>query len=210
MSSFQFLWGAYRGHYGTQHVLTRLLEEWRANLDQNKIIGAVLLDLSKAFDCIPHYLLIAKSNDYGFDREALKLIYSYLKGRKQSLRINNIYSSFVELLSGVPQGPILGTLLFNIFLNDLFLFITKASLHNYTNNNTLSPTSADVASLMELLSQDSNTTIDWLISTHIEINPKKFQTMVIMKRILQNNSASLFINNMTRKPKDCGTSWSNY
>ena len=87
-------------------MLTRLLEGWRANLDQNKIIGAVLLDLSKAFDCIPHYLLIAKSNGHGFDREALKLIYSYLKGRKQSIRINNIYSNFVELLSGVPQGPI--------------------------------------------------------------------------------------------------------
>ena len=139
--------GAYRKNYGTQHVLICLLEEWRANLDQNKIIGASLLDISKAFDCIPHELLTAKLNAYGFDREALKLIYSYLKGRKQSVRINNIYRNFLELLSGIPQGSILGTLLFRIPLNDLLLFITKASLHNYADENTLSASS-------ELLSQE--------------------------------------------------------
>ena len=155
--------GAYRKHYGTQHVRIRLLEEWRANLDQNKIIGAVLLNLSKASDCIPHGLLIAKLNAYGFDREALTLIYSYLKGRKQSVRINNIYSNFHELLSGVPQGSILGALLFDIFLNDLFLFITKASLQNHVDDNTLPSSSTDVASLTELLSQEFNTTNDWLI-----------------------------------------------
>ena len=88
--------GAYRKNYGTQHVLICFLEEWRANLDQNKIIGASLLDISKY--CIPHELLIAKLNAYGFDREALKLIYSYLKGRKQSVCINNIYRNFLELL----------------------------------------------------------------------------------------------------------------
>ena len=74
----------------------------RTNLDQNKIIGAVLLDLSEAFNCIHYDILIAKLNTYGFDRKALKLIYSYLKGRKQSVRIQNIYRSFFELLAGVP------------------------------------------------------------------------------------------------------------
>ena len=64
-----------------------LLEEWIADLDQNRIIGAVLLDLSKAIDCIPHEHLVAKLNTYGFDRQALKLIYSYLKERTQSLHI---------------------------------------------------------------------------------------------------------------------------
>ena len=74
----------------------------RANLDQNKIIGEVLLDLSEAFNYIHYDILIAKVNAYGFDRKALKLIYSYLKGRKQSVRIQNIYGNFTELLSGVP------------------------------------------------------------------------------------------------------------
>ena len=67
-------------------------------------MGAILLDLSNAFDCICHDLLIAKLNAHGFDSEAPKLIYSYLEGREQSIRINDIYSNFPELLSGVSQG----------------------------------------------------------------------------------------------------------
>ena len=67
---------AYRKHYSSQHVLIRLLEEWRKNLDQNLIVGAVLMDLSKAFDCIPHDLLIAKLHAYGFSKQSLTYIYS--------------------------------------------------------------------------------------------------------------------------------------
>ena len=73
---------------------------------------------------------------------------------------------------------------------------------------TLSASSTDAASLMKLLSQESNTTIDWLLSNHIIVNPKKFQTIVITQRNLQNNPASLSINNMTIKL--CGTSWGKY
>ena len=121
------------------------------------LIRAVLLDLSKAFHCIPHDILIAKLNAHGFDRKTLKLIYSYLKGRIQSARINNIYSNFLELLSGVSQGSILRAILFNVFLKDLFLFITKTFLHNYAHNNTLSASSTYVILLIILLSQESNT-----------------------------------------------------
>ena len=86
----------------------RLIEEWREKLDQDYIVGAVLIDLSKAFDLIPHDLLIAKLVAYGFDKSAVLYILSYLKGRKQSTCINNIYSLFEFILSGVPQGSIIG------------------------------------------------------------------------------------------------------
>ena len=83
-------------------ILICLIEEWKTQLDKNKIVGVVLLHLSKAFDCIPNDLLIAKLEAYGFDKEALSLIYSHLKNRKQSVRINIVYSTFSELISGVP------------------------------------------------------------------------------------------------------------
>ena len=70
---------AYRKRYSTQHVLIRLLEEWRENLDKNFIVGAVLMDLSEAFDCIPHDLIIAKVAAYGFKRETLRLFYFFLR-----------------------------------------------------------------------------------------------------------------------------------
>ena len=80
---------AYRKGYSTQHVLTRLVEEWRERLDNNYIVGAILMDLSKAFDCISHDLVIAKLVAYNIDDTALKLIFSFLKNRKQCDRINN-------------------------------------------------------------------------------------------------------------------------
>ena len=64
---------AYRASYSTQHVLLRLIEEWKTNLDNNFAVGAVLMDLSKAFDCIPHDLLIAKLAAYGFEKKTLYL-----------------------------------------------------------------------------------------------------------------------------------------
>ena len=82
------------------------------------------MDLSKAFDCIPHDLLVAKLHDYGLDENTLVVIHSYLKQRKQYVRINNTYSSFQTILSEVPQGSGLGFTLFNIYINDLFCLLT--------------------------------------------------------------------------------------
>ena len=95
------------------------------------------MDLCKAFDCIPHNLLIAKLSACGVDKIALKYIYSYLKKRQKYVRINNIYSGFEEIISGVPQGTIVGPILFNAFLNDFFYDIGNASVHNFADYNTL-------------------------------------------------------------------------
>ena len=91
LSSF---FAAYRKSYGTQLVLTRVVEAWKIKLDNEFIVGAILMELSKAFDCIPYDLLIAKLHAYGFDENSLVLVYCYLTEWKQSVRINNTYSSY--------------------------------------------------------------------------------------------------------------------
>ena len=106
----------------SQNVLLRLIEQWKECLDNNKLVGAVLMDLSKAFDCLPHDLLIAKLEAYGFDRNTLKLFHSYLKDGKQVVKVKGFLGILKEIISGVPQGSIIGPILFNIFINDLFYF----------------------------------------------------------------------------------------
>ena len=117
-----FFISAYRESYNTQHVLIRLIQEWRKNLDNDYFIGVVLMDLWKAFDCIPHNLVIAKLAAYGFDKNMTCYIYSYLKSRKQCFSVNNIKITYKEIISGVPAGSIVSPILFNIFFNDFFLF----------------------------------------------------------------------------------------
>ena len=172
---------AYRKAYGTQHVLIRMIEEWRVKLDNDNIVGAILMDLSKAFDCIPHDLLIAKLHAYGFHENALVPIYSYLKRRKQSVRINNTYSSFQTILSGVPQGSVLGPILFNIYINDLFLFINRATLHNYTDDNTLAYFSKTLSNLIEVLEEEAGVALTWLKHNQMIANPEKFHALLIRK-----------------------------
>ena len=104
--------------------------EWNFN-------SAVLLtDLSKAFDWLPHDLLISKLHAYGCHLPSLKLLNCYLPNRPQPVKINNFYSSWTQILFGVPQGSILGFILFNIFLRDLFLFIKNKDVASYADDTT--------------------------------------------------------------------------
>ena len=90
---------------------------------------------SKAFDCLPRNFLIAKLNAYGFDSKAVRFTYDYLTSRKQRTKISDTYSSWQEILSGVPQGSILGPLLFNNGICDLFFIIKVCDIANYADDN---------------------------------------------------------------------------
>ena len=125
-----------RKGYNVQHCLIALIEKWKQSVDKGGAFGALLTDLSKAFDCLSHELLIAKLDAYGFDKRSLVLIYNYLSNRKQRVKIDDSYSSWSEILYGVPQGSILGPLLFNIFICDMFYFMEDFEIANDADDST--------------------------------------------------------------------------
>ena len=186
---------AYREGYSCQNVLLKLTEEWRENLDKDKVVGALLIDLSKAFDCLPHDLLIAKLSAYGFEKQTLNLLFSYLTKRKQGVKIKDSMSDFLEIISGVPQGSILGPILFNIFLNDMILFTTVTNPNNYADDNTLSASENTISELVTTLEKGGEEAIKWLSSNKMIPNPDKFKAIILQKNRSDTSNISLQIDN---------------
>ena len=121
-----------RKGYSTQHCPLVMLETWKRSVDKGKVFGALLTDLSKAFDCLDHELLTAELKAYDFNLPALRFINDYLSNRKQRTKIENTYSTWLDIIFGVPQGSILGPLLFNVFLADLFFTVNEIDIPSYS------------------------------------------------------------------------------
>ena len=173
----QYLCG-YRKGYSTQYALLSLLEKWKQCRDKNGFSAAILMDLSKAFDTINHDLLIAKLHCYGIEDDSLKLLWNYLKNRWQRTKINATYSSWAELLYGVPQGSILGPLLFNIYINDLFFEVDDTSICNFADDTTPHASGDVLKDVMIQLEHDSNTLLDWFRDNFMTLNEGKCHLLV--------------------------------
>ena len=170
LSKFQC---GFRKGYSAQHCLLAMLEKWKSAVDNKGNFGALLTDLTKAFDCLPHDLLLAKLNAYGFSLPALRLVQSYLSNRKQRTKINSEFSSWEEILFGVPQGSILGPFLFNIVLCDLFFIMNDVEFACYVDENTPFFVGNDLNDVILKLQNASKTLFEWFNDNQMKANPDK-------------------------------------
>ena len=149
------------------------------------------MDLSKAYDCIPHGLLIVKSECYGIDQTSLRLILDYLTYRKQRTKIGSAFISWYNIGTGIPPGSILGPLLFDIFINDLFFSITKADVCNFADDNTAYSRSKNLQNVFSHIKWDLKSVLEWFRINSLKGNLTKLQLMVLGTDKV--NSYNLFI-----------------
>ena len=131
--------------------------------------------ISKAFDCLNHQFLIA----CGFGKEPLNFIYNYLYNRNQRTKVKSKYSTWREIKFGVPQGSILGPLPFNIFLNDIFLFVENTKITNYADDNTPYAIESSIEKLIKSLEHDTTLLLNWFQANEMKPNNDKCHLIII-------------------------------
>ena len=171
---------AYRKHHSCVNVLLKCTEDWKRSLDNDQTVGCILIDLSKAFDAIRHDLLIAKLASYGFNTNACLFIQSYLSNREQRVKLGSFRSKWLNVKRGVPQGSIIGPVLFNVFINDLLLSLSNdCTVYNYADDNTLSFSHEDPQVVKLTLEHAAMKAISWFEINGLKANPSKFQAIVL-------------------------------
>ena len=177
-----------------------MLEIWKKVLDKEGFICAIFIDLSKVFDTLNHDLLIAKLGAYGFETDALRYMKSYLTNRKLRVRVNKTFSESERTTTGVPQGSILGPLLFNIFLSDLFLFLSNSSLNNYADDNTLYTFGDQVKKIKDNLRNSFDMVHQWFYENYMVRNAGKCHFMCLRNNT--ENETFLFHNILMNNSKE--------
>ena len=135
------------------------------------------MDLTKAFDCLPHSLLLGTLSAYDLSDKSCNLVSNYLSNRKQRVKLGPHHSECADIVRGVPQGSILGPLLFNVFINNIFHFLDKSSLYNYADDNTLSYAYSNSDTLIHTLQQACTSTLQWFNISQMKASPSKFQAI---------------------------------
>ena len=164
-----------------------ILENFKKSVDEGNKSGVLSTNLSKAFDCIDHKVLIAMLFWYGVSPTALNLIHSYLTNRTQRIKINNSYSRRSSIKYGVPQGSVLGLLLFNIYLIGLLCESESSNITNYADNTTPYACGENIRAALSQLQSLVYTFFKWFETTTCK--EQKTEKVVINDVVLNSSVA---------------------
>ena len=191
----------FQAQHSCETALTNMIDLWLNAIDNGKMIGIVLVYFKKAFDLVDHQILLNKLGIYGIKDEALQWFNTYLTNRKQQVKINNSKSGFKYISCGVPQGSILGPLLFLLFISDLHLYTNSVFTDLYADDTTLYDVQDSMKQIENNLQIALNKLHIWCRSNDMILNSSKTKVMLVRtnqkQQRLSNDNLDLKFNNET-------------
>ena len=168
----------FRKRHSTEHALLNIIEKIRQNLDNGIFTCGVFIDLEKAFDTVNHEILLKKLDYYGIRESALKWIKSYLTNRKQFVSLNGVKSKTENISCGVPQGSILGPLLFIIYINDMHQAVTCSTVHHFADDTNILFSDKNPKSIAKILNKELAHIFEWLCANRLSLNVTKTEFII--------------------------------
>ena len=186
--------------FSTETALLEATNEWLWNIDNSLLNGVIFLDLKKAFNTMDHAILLGKLKLYGVSSQSLNWFQSYLSDRKQQTFIDGAQSDFCNITCGIPQGSILGPLLFTIYINDLHSCDLFSKPRLYADDTTLTTSAEDPWVLEYKMNYDMNLIQSWLSANKLTLNVKKTKYMLIGSQFKLSQINSDFIIKVNNTP----------
>lgn len=186
--------------FSTETALLEATNEWLWNIDNSLLNGVIFLDLKKAFNTMDHAILLGKLKLYGVSSQSLNWFQSYLSDRKQQTFIDGAQSDFCNITCGIPQGSILGPLLFTIYINDLPSCDLFSKPRLYADDTTLTTSAEDPWVLEYKMNYDMNLIQSWLSANKLTLNVRKTKYMLIGSQFKLSQINSDFIIKVNNTP----------
>ena len=188
----------FRKDHSFETALTAMVNDWITAIDKNEVVGTVFLDFSKASDLVDHKLLLSKLGHYKFSSNTLRWFSLYLEQRCQQVSVSGKLSNVQHISSGVPQGSVLGPLLFIMYINDLAIEIEKSVTNFFADDATLTKSGISLVSITKDLNADGSRTVNWGSRNKMLIHEQKtkatFTSSAQRQSVIQANVPQITIN----------------
>ena len=172
----------FRPQHSTLTALINITEDWYEAIDKGNYVGLVMIDLKKAFDTVNHDILLQKLKQFNVSNESIRWFQSYLRERSHNTVVNGIKSNSKNSVCGIPQGSILGPLLFIMYINDLPLCTSQINVSMYADDTALYAMSRDIDELIDIMNKELVKVRDWLIRNKLSLNVSKTEFMLMGTR----------------------------